>query len=173
MSNADKKGVWNGFLRFTASLNALGSFGIFLILLFVTSDVVGRVVFNHPLTGTPEIIKVGVVGVVFMQIPWALWTNRHIRSDLIVARLKPRAQVVAALIRNIFAAAAFICIFIANWQPMIKAWQILEYEGEGALHVPVYPIFTLIQLGSTLAAVIALYNLWQNIKHLLTAGEGG
>lgn len=162
-------GICGKFLKVVAGFNACGSFCIFLILVFVTGDVVGRVFFNSPITGIPEIVKVAVVGITFMQIPWALWTNRHIRSDLISARLGSRGQGLLALIRNIIAAAAFICIFIANWSPMIKAWEIFEYEGGGALHVPVYPIFTLIQIGSALAAAIALLRMVINIRDLTTS----
>lgn len=159
-------GICGGFLKVIAGFNACGSLCIFLILVLVTSDVVGRVFFNRPITGIPEIVKVAVVGITFMQIPWALWTNRHIRSDLISGRLGSRGRGVLALARNTIAAAAFICIFIANWRPMIKAWEIFEYEGGGALHVPVYPIFTLIQIGSTLAAVIALSGVIKNIRDI-------
>ena len=160
--------IGRGFLKVIAGFNACGSFCIFLILVFVTGDVVGRVFFDSPITGIPEIVKVAVVGITFMQIPWALWTNRHIRSDLISARLGSRGRGLLALTRNIFAASAFICIIIANWRPMIKAWEIFEYEGGGALNVPVYPIFTLIQIGSTLAAVIALSGVIKNIREITT-----
>lgn len=158
-----------GFLKIIAGFNACGSFCIFLILVFVTGDVAGRVFFNRPITGIPEIVKVAVVGITFMQIPWALWTNRHIRSDLIAGRLGSRGRGVLALIRNIIATAAFICIFIANWHPMMKAWEILEYEGGGAMPVPVYPVFTLIQIGSALAATISLSRIVVNIRNLTTS----
>ena len=169
MQTYEWRRIGGGFLKVIAAFNACGSFGLFLILVIVTGDVVCRVFFHSPITGTPEIVKVAVVGITFMQVPWALWTNRHIRSDLVSARLGSRGRGVLALIRNIFAAATFICISIANWNPMITAWEILEYEGGGALNVPAYPVFTLIQIGSALAAVIALSGIVKTIRDLTTA----
>jgi TRAP-type C4-dicarboxylate transport system permease small subunit len=159
--------IGKAFLGFCSSINALASFGIFLVMVFVCTDVVGRVFFNSPIMGTSEVVKVGVVGLVFMQVPWAFWENRHIRSDLIAGRLGPRGQIFAALVRNVIAFSAMLFIFLANWKPMMKAWKILEYEGEGALHVPVYPLFTIIQLGSGLAAIIAVYSIIRNIQSLV------
>ena len=41
--------------------------------------------------------------------------------------------------------------FVSSWSGTIYAWKIFEYEGEGALRVPVYPIKSLILLGSDTA----------------------
>jgi|SaaInl7_200m_RNA_FD_contig_61_334264_length_2762_multi_7_in_0_out_0_3 C4-dicarboxylate transporter, DctQ subunit len=160
--------IGRAFLGFCAGINAFASFCIFLTLIFVCSDVIGRIVFNSPIMGTSEIVKVGVVCLVFMQIPWAFWENRHIRSDLIVGRLGPRGQIIAAVFRHLIALIACILLSVANWKPMMKAWRILEYEGEGALHVPVYPLFTIIQIGSALAGIIAIYFLIKSVQELLS-----
>lgn len=159
--------IGKAFLGFCSGINAFASFSIFLVLVFVCTDVAGRVFFNAPIMGTSEIVKVGVVALVFMQVPWAFWENRQIRSDLIMSRLGPKGQAIGALARNLIVLFASVCIFLANWKPMMKAWRILEYEGEGALHVPVYPLFTIIQLSSTLAAIIAIYSLVKNVQSLV------
>jgi len=158
-------GRW--FVGFISGINAMASFSIFLVLVFVCSDVIGRIFFNSPITGTSEIVKVGVVCVTFMQIPWALFENRHIRSDLVVGRLSEIGKQIAGLFRNLIGLAAFLFIFLANWKPMLKAWEILEYEGEGALQVPVYPLYTIIQLGSFLAALITIKGLVDGIREIL------
>lgn len=159
--------ISRAFLGFCSGINALGSFGILLVMVFVCTDVIGRVFFNSPIMGTSEIVKVGVVCLVFMQVPWAFWEDRQIRSDMIPARMGPRGQYLAALVRNLVAGAAMVFISFANWKPMIKSWKILEYEGEGALHVPAYPLYTIIQLGSALAAIISLYFMIKNIQGLI------
>ena len=49
--------------------------------------------------------------------------------------------------------AVFVGIMWASWGDTIIAWQKLEIEGEGALRVPVYPIRTIIILGSLMTAI--------------------
>ena len=159
--------VWKAVVKFTAGLNALGAFGVLMIMVLVFGDVVGRNFFNRPITGVPELVKVGVVMFTFMGIAWALRTNRHIRSDLLPSRLGTRGQEILGLIRHLCFAAVCVLIMISTWSPMIRSWQMLQYEGEGALRVPVYPLFTLIQLGCGLAAIMGISGLVQNIKNLL------
>ncbi len=155
-------GRW--FIGLISGINALASFSIFLVLVFVCSDVIGRIFFNSPITGTSEIVKVGVVFLTFMQIPWALFENRHIRSDLIMGRLSEIGKQMAGLFRNLIGLAAFLFIFFANWKPMLKAWKLLEFEGDGALQVPVYPLYTIIQISSLLAALITIRGLVDGVR---------
>ena len=158
--------IGRAFVGFCSGINAFASFCIFLILVFVCTDVAGRVFFNSPIMGTSEIVKVGVVMMAFMQIPWAFWENRHLRSELITGRLGPMGQLIASFFRHIIAIAAGLLISVANWKPMLHAWRIREYEGEGALEVPVYPLYTLIQLGSALVVIISFYYLIRTIQEM-------
>lgn len=165
-----KKLLWSvgkSYLSFCSSLNALASFSILLVMVFVCCDVIGRVVFNNPIVGTAEIVKIGVVCLVFMQVPWAFWEERHVRSDIVTGRLGPKRQQLAKLFRSLVALLAAVAISISNWDPMIKAWQTLEYEGEGALRVPVYPLFTIIQLSGLLIVLIMLYRIVITVYELI------
>jgi TRAP-type C4-dicarboxylate transport system permease small subunit len=144
-------------------MNAVASFWIFVIMFLMTGDVLGRVILNHPLTGTPEIVKVSIVGIVFMQIPHTLWVDRHIRSEIIILRLAPLARELCEIGICILGAAVFLGIFVASWADTMMAWKILEYEGEGALRVPVYPIRTIILLGSSFTAIHFLLKIIQSL----------
>ncbi|MGM0573974.1 MAG: TRAP transporter small permease [Bacteroidota bacterium] len=155
--------------RIIEGSGALASIFIFLVMIWVTADVIGRVVFNSPITGTAEIIKVGVVCVVFMQIPFAVLTRRMIMSELIVGRFSGIPQIIATLFRDLLTLACFLFICFANWEPMLHAWKILQYEGEGALSVPVYPLFTFIQIGSTVAVLISIKFVFDGIRAFLAA----
>ena len=83
------QGVGKGFVKFVSILNAMATLWIFLIMFLTTADVLGRMFFNAPITGTPELIKVSLVGIVFMQLSHTFWMNRHIRSELILSKLGP------------------------------------------------------------------------------------
>jgi TRAP-type C4-dicarboxylate transport system permease small subunit len=155
-------GRW--FLKLTSVLNAIGTVWIFFIMFVMTGDVLGRVLFNHPITGTPEIVKISIVGIVFLEMPHTLWKNRHIRSEILLQKLSPIPRSWIESFVFLLGAAVFVCIFVASWSGAIESWNILEYEGEGALRVPVYPIKTLILLGSVLTAIIFFARSVQSIK---------
>ena len=163
MGNSGVRKIGKGFVAFTAFLNGIATFWTFMIMFLMTGDVLGRVLFNAPITGTPELVRISIVGIIFMHIPHTLWVNRHIRSDIILSRLKPRTKSIFEIFMFLVGAAVFLGIVTSSWGRMITSWQILEYEGEGALRVPVYPIRSLVILGSALTAVIFLYRIVERV----------
>ena len=51
----------------------------------------------------------------------------------------------------------FLALVYGSWEPFTEALAIGEYEGEGALRVPTYPVRLLIVLTSAFAAFVYLY----------------
>lgn len=165
MAGSGIKKFWQGFIKFGAGMNAVATLWTFLIMFLMVGDVVGRVVFNNPIRGTSEIVKVSLVGIVFMQIPYTLWMNRHVRCDMILTKLSPLVREIVQVPVFLFGAIVFAAIFVSSWAGTMYAWKIFEYEGEGALRVPVYPIKSLILIGSALTTI---YFLALIIRSILT-----
>jgi TRAP-type C4-dicarboxylate transport system permease small subunit len=141
------------FEKIVIAVNIAATAWIFVMIMLVVLDVAGRVLLNHPLTGTPEIIKISVPAITFLQIGYVLMIEAHIRSGVILNRVSPRRQAIL----NIVAAAMGIWVFALNfhagWDLMTVAWAIGEYEGEGALRVPTAPIRTIIEFGSAVMVI--------------------
>ena len=154
---------WRGFIKFVSSLNALATFWIFAIMVLITCDVVGRGLFNHPLTGTPEFVKVSLVGIVFLQIPHTFWNNRHIRSTIIQMRVRPLTRTILDAAANVLGGAVFLGVFMASWTRALTAFRIKEFEGE-VVRIPVYPIRIIILVGSAVAVLLFCARLIDNIR---------
>lgn len=163
--------VGKRLVTFVATLNAVATVWIFLIMFLTTADVLGRVFFNAPITGTPELIKVSLVGIIFMQLPHTFWMNRHIRSELILSKLGPINRELFNSLAYLMGAAVFFGILVTSWSATVTSWEILEYEGEGALRVPVYPIRTIILLGSLVTSVLLTVRFIQNIRIMFRANR--
>jgi len=165
--------VGRAYIKIISVLGGIATAWLFGIMFLMTADILGRVLFNQPVKGASELIKTSIVAIVFMQIPYTLWVGRHIRSELVISRLKPSTREMLLCIMYLFGAAIFIVIIFASWETMITGWKILEYEGEGALRVPVYPIRTIIILGSGLTAALFIYKSIESLlKSRGSAGEG-
>ena len=52
----------------TLALNVIGTAGIFLLMLLINADVLGRSLFDRPISGVPEIVSLSIVAIVFLQI---------------------------------------------------------------------------------------------------------
>lgn len=152
-------------------MNGIATVWTFLIMFLMTADVIGRSLFQHPIMGTAELVRISIVGIIFMHMPHTLWVGRHVRSEIILARLRATTRETLQIFMSIVGAAVFAGIVVSSWKPMITAWRILEYEGEGALRVPTYPIRTLIVVGSAFTATIFLYRAIEYLLKVFRAGK--
>jgi len=143
----------DGFYRLIAGLNFVGSMWIALLMAIITVDVLGRAFFNFPLYGVPEIVKVSIVGLVWLQMAHTLRSDGHLRSRLILDRVSPRLQRAFELLAFFLGAIVFILIAWSAWEGMINAWRIGEFEGEHPARVPTAPIRTIVIVGAFLTAI--------------------
>jgi TRAP-type C4-dicarboxylate transport system permease small subunit len=159
-------------VRFTFFMNATATMWTFLLMFFMTADVFGRIFLSHPLTGAPELVKVSLVGVIYLHMPYTLWIDRHIRSDLLSSKMGPKLRVAMDVVTHLLGAALFAGIFFASWEPMLEAWKIGKYEGEGALRVPTAPIRTILVLGTALTMLLYSVRTIEKLANIITGTKG-
>lgn len=125
----------------------------FLICFLVCADVIGRVAFNSPVKGTPEMVSFSIVVICFLQAPFAIRSGGMIRVDAITEHLPRAMQRVLEIVGYVLGFAFFALVCWGSLDPSIHAWTSNEFEGEGALRVPVWPARFIIVLGTFLAAL--------------------
>lgn len=158
-------------VRFAAIMNATATVWTFLLMFFITADVIGRFFFNHPLTGAPELVKVSLVALVFLHMPHTLWVGRHIRSEMLTSRMGRHFQLAMQVIMHLLGVCMFAGIVYSSWHHMVDAWQSGTYAGEGSLHVPLAPVRTIVILGSTMTAFLYFVRTVESIVALTNAGR--
>ena len=124
----------------------------FLLCFLVCADVIGRVVFNSPVKGTPEIVSGSIVIILWLQAAYAIRSGGMIWVDAVHAHLPGGAQRVCEVLGAALGVAFFALIFWGSIDPALYAWRSNEFEGEGALRVPVWPARFMVAAGSFLAA---------------------
>lgn len=117
----------------------------------------GRIFFNSPLLGSIEIIKNSVVAVTFMQFPLAIYSETMLKTTILYGISGKVLQKAMRTLSSVLGFLFFLAIVYSSWGPLIEAISIGEYEGEGALRVPTYPVRFLIVVTSVLSAFIYLY----------------
>lgn len=157
----------NWYARFIRWLSFIGTFWVMLIMMFIVVDVVGRYAFNSPLTGTPELVRASIVAMVFLQMAHVLRQNRHLRSTLLERRFSPAGVAACALLGSLLGVILFYFLCLTSWDLAWRGWLIREYEGEGALRVPIYPARFIIVLGSGLMCIQFILNLARSLKALI------
>lgn len=139
--------------RILEILNVIACIWIFILMLVIAVDVVGRGLFNTPLNGTTELVSNSILAITFMEIPYVLYRGNHVRSTMLTSRLKPEIQYYLEQLAILIGISMMVFLIISSWPAFITAIKIGEYEGEGSLRVPTYPTRGIIVLGSTMMIV--------------------
>jgi TRAP-type C4-dicarboxylate transport system permease small subunit len=155
----------------TRLLHILAAIWLCLIAMTIVVDVVGRFAFNAPLTGTAEIVANSVVAIAFLQIPFAIRTYGMLRTTVVLDHLGTAGRRIFNITTYLLGVAVFLVIAYASWEPMLFSWSIGEYEGEGALRVPTYPVRTFIVVMSVIAAFAYLLLCLRELRGEATAEE--
>jgi TRAP-type C4-dicarboxylate transport system permease small subunit len=141
--------------RIVHTLLAIAAAIIFLLSFLVVADVTGRGAFNSPVKGTPEIVSMSIVIICFLLAAYAVQSGAMLRTDVIVSLFGRRGFAFADLVSGLLGAGFFILIVWGSFEPALHAWTSNEFEGEGALRVPVWPARFVVMVGSAL--VVAIY----------------
>ncbi|MBW4709818.1 TRAP transporter small permease [Roseobacter sp. YSTF-M11] len=150
--------------KINRGLMSVSAIWAFLLAVIITLDVTGRGLFDAPLTGTLEIIVNSIVVIAFLQIAFAVRSKSMLRADFVVHLLPKPVQKALEVFGHLCGAAIFALLCYAVLEPMADAFTSGEYEGEGALRVPTWPIYAVIAGGAALAAINYLYMLVETLQ---------
>ncbi|QDO98065.1 TRAP transporter small permease [Ferrovibrio terrae] len=162
------------FSRLLGAMNALGTVWIFLLMVLINSDILGRELFSTPVRGTTELLALSIVGIVFLQLGHALMSGRMTRSDMLIENLliaRPRAGRALQGIFNLLGVVFLVIIFWGSLALFEEAIEIGEYVGAaGDFTAPTWPIRLLILIGAAATGLQYLIMAWQDFRFVF-AGE--
>lgn len=139
--------------RVVRLLLAVAAVIIFLLGFLVCADIFGRAIFNSPVKGTPEIVSMSIVIICFLLAGYSVQSKSMIATDVFSGMFGVRGHAAANLLSAILGIMFFSFIVWGSYEPMLHAITSGEYEGEGALRVPVWPARLVVLVGSLLVVV--------------------
>lgn len=138
--------------RLTKFLMIFGAVWAFVLCFFILADIIFRAL-NIPISGTKEIVANSVVIIVFMQVGYAVRSGSMLRADFLVVMMPQILQRFLLILALLAGAAFFLFLLKAGIKPALRSFANGEFDGEGALRVPVWPARFAILLGAGLAGV--------------------
>ncbi len=138
----------------TQAANVVGSLLIVGLVLLIGADVLGRNLFAAPISGVPEMVKLSIVAIVFLQAPQALKAGRMTRSDALIDRINARFPKLGGAMETAFDLLAILvigAIFYATYPIFIKSWVRNDFVGAaGDFTAPTWPVKLMILIGAAL-----------------------
>jgi TRAP-type C4-dicarboxylate transport system permease small subunit len=130
----------NGLLLWiTAILLAVGWFS-------VCYEVFSRSMLDSPTKWSLEIIEKSLVFITFLGAAWLLKEDGHVRIDLFVMWLPPRAQMILNIATSVLSAIACLVVFWYGSQVVWEQFQ-MGYRDPTVLELPQGPIYLVIPFG--------------------------
>jgi TRAP-type C4-dicarboxylate transport system permease small subunit len=139
----------------------------FLLCFLVVGDVSGRVFFGSPIKGTTEVISLAIVTICFLQAGYAIRSGGMLNVDTVVIKFSPRWQSIFGVLGAFAGMFFFAFLCYGSFEGAVHAWASNEFEGEGAMRVPVWPARFVIVLGRGLAALCYLILMVQNFERAI------
>ncbi len=130
----------------------LAAFWAFVLCFFTLADIIFRAM-NLPLQGTKEIIANSVVIIIFLQVGFAIRSRSMLGADFLIKLFGPKTRRALAIFGFLLGALFFAILFKGAIGPALRSFANGEFDGEGALRVPVWPARFTILIGSGLAVL--------------------
>jgi TRAP-type C4-dicarboxylate transport system permease small subunit len=150
----------------------ISSAWLFFLALLISIDVIGRAFFNTPFKGTPELVSNSIIIIAFLELPYVLWTNGHVRSTVFYDKIGPTGKDIIDFIAAIIGVVVFIMLIKSSLNDFIKAVRVKEFEGEGALRIPTYPTRCFLIIGSGFMILQLLLNAGKKMYSIVNRMRG-
>ena len=137
---------------------------IFLVImmLLTVTDVLLRALFNTPVKGSLELTEYIMVLTGFLGIAWCAVNRAHVRVDLVVGRLRPRAQ---AIIDAFTLLLGMTVVPLVAWQGFARIGRAYaEKTVSEALDIPSFPFYGIVGLGYGLMFLVMIIILVELIR---------
>ena len=152
--------------RASRGINGVGVAILAAMMLLTALDVIGRYVFNHPITGSLELTEFMMVILVAFGLAYTGMHKGHIHVDIVITRLPPKAQAVINAITTLLCLGVFALI---TWRSIMygESLRIGNFVSS-SLFIPIFPFAYLVALGSVLLCLVFLINLLENLAQIIT-----
>ena len=146
---------------FSSWFNMVASAALVAMMLLTSVDVFMRYLFNHPITGTYDLV--GLLGAVLgaFAMPYTMLKKGHVAVEILVQSLSRGKQLIIETIIHLLGISLFLVLV---WQAILLSRD-MKAAGEvtPTVHLPFYPIVYCMAVcffGLCLALLVNLLHIW-------------
>lgn len=127
-------------IKIARGIHLVSAFWTMALALLIFGDVMGRQLFGTPIPGTKEILQNSVVSIAFLQLPLAIYSGSMLRTSVFADAVPPMFRKILRTFTALLGCVVFIALVWSTSDSFADAYRIGEYEGEGSLRVPTWPV---------------------------------
>jgi C4-dicarboxylate transporter DctQ subunit len=152
-----REALRRGATALTAALRVAAGTMLMLSVGINFANIIGRYVFSVSLYWAEEAMLFLMIGCVFFGASQAGWLNRHIRMDVVVSLLPPRARKAFDVLADLVTIATCIAVASFAWPVMTMLYE-LDQRSETA-NIPLVIPQSVVPIGLLLMALLIAVRL--------------
>jgi TRAP-type C4-dicarboxylate transport system permease small subunit len=139
-------------------LNVIGIVASGFLMLVITADVVGRLLFSRPIPAIVSIAEYVLVIAVYCGVAYCGLVKGHVNIDLILPKLPERARVI---INSVTSLASLAVLSVIVWR---AALMVVDSRTSGevsrdSLAMPVWPFRTVLVIGIAMFCLVLVIEI--------------
>jgi len=145
---------------------------IIFVMLAVGAEVTMRSLLGHGTIWVQEVSNYSLLFITFLSATWVLKIEKHVKIDLLLNRLNPRAQALLNMITSIL--CVIVCA-VLTWYGTRVTWDYFRsgYYFSTPLETPQFVILGIIPIGSFLLVIQFLRRTYGYLKRWRTSPTEG
>ena len=143
-------------------LNYIASIFIFLLMLLVVGEVIGRSFFNRPIPGTIDMVEVAIATFAFLGAAYCQRFGSHVRMELVVSRLRGRLMWAVEATAILISLVYILVIIDKSWEHFLRAYELGDSTMD--IYITVWPSKLLVPIGLSVLALRLAIQLWGYLR---------
>jgi len=146
------------FFQIESVLTLVGGIVIFLLVLLTTFNVLGRWIFNAPISGYIDWMEQAMAFFAFLGLAYTQREGGHIRMDMLVSRLRGRLLWVSEFMTTLLMFAMSLILIYGSYLHFLRAYEIGDSSVD--INLPTWPAKLVVPVALSVLALRLLLQLW-------------
>ncbi len=157
------------FLKLETLMTLVGGVVIFLLVLLATANVLGRWLFETPISGYIDWVEQSMAFMAFLGLAYTHREGGHIRMDIVVGHIHGRTLWFTELLSTLLMLAITLVLIYGSYLHFHRAWDI----GDSSLDInlPTWPAKLVVPVALGVLAIRLLLHSWGYARALRHGGD--
>jgi TRAP-type C4-dicarboxylate transport system permease small subunit len=156
-------------LKLEKLLTLAGGVVIFLLVFLATTNVLGRWVFDLPISGYIDWVEQAMAFMAFLGIAYTQREGGHIRMDMLVGNIRGRPLWFTELLSTVLMLGVTLVLIYGSYLHFLRAFEI----GDSSLDInlPTWPAKLVVPVALSVLALRFMLQIWGYIRALKEGGD--
>lgn len=152
------------FFKLESGLNLLGGMVIFAIVLLAVANILGRKLFNFPVSGYIDWTEQSMAFFAFLGVAYCQRQGGHIRMDIVVGSLRGRILWFFEFISTAFMLLMTLVLIYGSFIHFDRAWT--NGDTSFDIELPTWPSKLVVPFALTILSLRLFLQLWAYLRAL-------